>query len=222
MPPERVEAGYQQMLSKDLYPVFKGCPNILSPSQDTPHDLRHDLGSFFWCMTFICITRNGPGGQRREELQADYKGEITEEFKMLRTVKCTLFSTDDVYTLWDKKTKLFVNTSHYEEFIMPHFHTYFHPLKPLMKRWWQLLQLAHEYPMLETVHVLLRNELETTKKALRSKEPTPEERVERTKKILEQRKEQLTKLRSQDCTVVNPGPAVGRRDGHPAESTRHL
>ncbi|KAG6834315.1 hypothetical protein H0H93_010524, partial [Arthromyces matolae] len=169
-------------------------PEILHQSHDTPHDLRHDLESFFWCMTFICITRNGPGGQRREELRSDFKGEITVKVKALRVVNYTLFSAD-IYTLWDNKAELFKNPTHFEKYIMPHFHTYFDPLKPLMERWWKILHLAHRYRMLETMHLFLQHELKLTSEALRSTKPTPEN-AEQTKKILEQRKEQLTKLRT--------------------------
>ncbi|KAG6807929.1 hypothetical protein H0H93_000812, partial [Arthromyces matolae] len=168
------------------------------PSEDYPstpfHDLRHDVESLFWCMTFICVTRNGPGGERREELRPDYKGADTVDVQKLRVVNYTLFSAD-THTLWDNKVQLFRNRSHYEEYVMPHFHQYFEPLKPLMKRWWEILQLAHRYPMLETIHLLLEKELDSTSKVLQLIEPTPEN-AKRTKKILERRREVLMKLRT--------------------------
>jgi len=33
------------------------------------HDAVHDLESFFWVLIHMCITRRGPGGVRREELE---------------------------------------------------------------------------------------------------------------------------------------------------------
>lgn len=33
------------------------------------HSAIHDLESFFWVLLYLCLTRSGPGGERRDELQ---------------------------------------------------------------------------------------------------------------------------------------------------------
>ncbi|KAG6814726.1 hypothetical protein H0H93_012465, partial [Arthromyces matolae] len=58
------------------------------------HDLRHDIESLFWCMNSICLTRSGPGGKHRDELRADFDGEITEEVRELQHINYTFFSAD--------------------------------------------------------------------------------------------------------------------------------
>ncbi|KAF8874510.1 hypothetical protein CPB84DRAFT_1752941 [Gymnopilus junonius] len=44
------------------------------------HHAVHDLESFFWVLVYICLTCNGPGGKRREELQEIFK--CPKDFKM--------------------------------------------------------------------------------------------------------------------------------------------
>ncbi|KAG6848664.1 hypothetical protein H0H93_015062 [Arthromyces matolae] len=165
--------------------------NRLFPIQNIPnqppHDIRHDIESLFWCMTYICITRDGPGGKRRQELHSD-----NQDHSELQMVNYTLFSAE-APVLWDNKKELFLNPTHYEEYIMPQFHEYFEPLKPLMKRWWDILQLAHRNPMLETIHLLLRKELQSTTNQL-EKTKVSDSDAQRTEKVLQQRKEELITL----------------------------
>ncbi|KAG6862656.1 hypothetical protein C0991_011016, partial [Blastosporella zonata] len=123
-------------------PIFS-----LTVQRDTvPHDLRHDLEALFWCITYVCITREGPGGSRRQELRpknvkfpvgnsgesiADEDLDDVEDKRLLRLVNYCFFSTDDMGILSHNKSQLFLSDD-YETHIMPHFHPYFNPFKDLM------------------------------------------------------------------------------------------
>ncbi|KAG6846898.1 hypothetical protein H0H93_011218 [Arthromyces matolae] len=149
------------------------------------HDLRHDIESLFWCMNSICLTRSGPGGKHRDELRADFDGEITEEVRELQHINYTFFSAD-AKIICSNKVHLFLHPQDYDTFIIPRFHPYFNPLKPLMKKWWEMLRMAHRHPTFETLHLALRREL-----AFRQ---TPQEDPRRTAEILSDRHALLARL----------------------------
>ena len=59
---------------------------------DVFYNAVHDLESFFWVLVHICLTRQGPGGVRREELKQ--KNQVTEKYHGLRRVILPLFDSD--------------------------------------------------------------------------------------------------------------------------------
>ena len=65
------------------------------------------------------------------------------------------------------KRKLFSNPEHLEEFILDKFHSYFRPLKELVKEWFHILRLAHQFHAFEyhNIHDMV---LEILDKALDS------------------------------------------------------
>src|SRR5258708_39138540 len=72
------------------------------------HDAVHDLESFFWVLVHICITWQGPGGVRREELEQE--NEAKEGNKDLRLGRVVHFFFDskvvDVVAGFNATTKL--------------------------------------------------------------------------------------------------------------------
>ena len=157
----------------------------------SPHDARHDLEALFWCMTYICLTREGPGGKRRKELRPEFKVDNDEGVLQLRRINYFFFSSDEE-TLVDNKTTLFQEND-YDEVIVCHFHPYFEPLKPLMRQWWNILRFAHQYPMFETIHKTLRKTLASTLEALAKQPPSRKDR-KKTEKVLKERMKELEEL----------------------------
>ncbi|KAG6858710.1 hypothetical protein C0995_014555 [Termitomyces sp. Mi166 len=143
-------------------------------------------------MTYICMTREGPGGKRRKELRPEFEDEDNTDVMELRDINYCFFSSDQD-TLIRNKKKLFMNDD-YDEAIVCHFHPYFESLKPLMRQWWKILRFAHKYPMFETIHQMLRNELRSTYEALLKQTPSWEDLV-KTNKVLEERRKELEELR---------------------------
>src|SRR5262249_1368426 len=50
------------------------------------------------------------------------------------------------------KRQLLIETRDYEHYVVSHFHPYFKPLKPLMRKWFNLLRFAHRQPAFEVIH----------------------------------------------------------------------
>ncbi len=96
------------------------------------HDAVHGLGSFFWVLVHICLTRKGPGGVRREELK-EKNDENEELMPFRRVIFCFFDSSED--TMRANKRHLLLNPDHLEEFELANFHDYFHPLKGRVKEW---------------------------------------------------------------------------------------
>jgi hypothetical protein len=97
---------------------------------DVFHDAVHDLESFFWVLIHICITRQGPGGARREELEQ--KNEANEAYNGLRRVIYYLFDSD-MDTMGANKARLFTHPAEFEPYILNNFHPYFQLLKEVVK-----------------------------------------------------------------------------------------
>ncbi|TRM59825.1 hypothetical protein BD626DRAFT_143997 [Schizophyllum amplum] len=112
------------------------------------HDAIHDTESFFWVLLYLCITRSGPGGDRRKDLSSDIaeipdatKRESTEH--MRRVVHC-LFDGDTGTLAYNKK-RLFEEGDTFETDVLIHIHPYFEPLRRTLLQWWELLLLAYEF-----------------------------------------------------------------------------
>ncbi|KAG6826406.1 hypothetical protein H0H92_015929 [Tricholoma furcatifolium] len=157
------------------------------------HDARHDLEALFWVMTYICITRGGPGGQRRDELDPESNARNFRLREQIQSAEFGLFSSDDFSEITKNKRNVFV-WKRYESGIMPCFHPYFNGLKPLMAAWFRILLMAHRYPIFETVHKTLRKELDSCYANLLTSGDfdTPNEEVEA---IVQMRDQELRYLR---------------------------
>ncbi|KAL1762392.1 hypothetical protein FB107DRAFT_198936 [Schizophyllum commune] len=152
------------------------------------HDAIHDMESFFWTLLYLCITRSGPGGNRREELEGDILDDapdVEEVAELRRIVFC--FFGDETETIAMNKAQLFGEPELFEEGILRHVHPYFEPLKPLLRQWWDLLLLAYEFEGYEYqgIHKFVIALLE---KALRDLPPDESsEDKERARKARERR-----------------------------------
>lgn len=111
--------------------------------QQTPiHTAIQDLESFFWVLVYLCLTRCGPGGARRTEI--DSSGPASEtlsnlKFKNLHSAIWCLFNSNDERTITNSKEELFDHPELFSD-LQALFHPYFDPLKPLLTEWWQLLR----------------------------------------------------------------------------------
>ncbi|KIJ38846.1 hypothetical protein M422DRAFT_258493 [Sphaerobolus stellatus SS14] len=115
---------------------------IIDPLGNVAHDAIHDIESFFWLLIHIMLTRNGPGGSRRD-ISVALAGVLD------------LYFHGDPGTLSRKKGGLFLFSKKYEDAqaelsnLMVHFDSYFEPLKSLVQQWWNLLYFAHKYEAYE-------------------------------------------------------------------------
>src|SRR5260221_3122532 len=152
------------------------------------HDAVHDLESFFWVLVHICITRQGPGGVLREELEQE--NEAKEEYEGLRRVVHFFFDSD-MGTMAANKSEIFTHPNHFEQYVLDNFHDYFQPLRDLVLEWYHLLILAHQFHAFEyyNIHDMV---LEILDRALESSYPG--DINEAAKKVLYDRKANVEKL----------------------------
>ncbi|TRM67376.1 hypothetical protein BD626DRAFT_395870 [Schizophyllum amplum] len=145
------------------------------PKRSVLHDAIHDIESFFWVLLYLCITRSGPGGDRREDLDSDIAQvpEVKERERMehlRRVVHC--FFDGDTPTLAKNKKMLFEEGVTFETEVLIHIHPYFKPLEKTLRQWWDLLLLAYEFQGYEyhDIHNRVIALLEDTLVELDSKE----------------------------------------------------
>ncbi|KAL1728940.1 hypothetical protein EV714DRAFT_214004 [Schizophyllum commune] len=150
------------------------------------HDATHDMESFFWTLLYFCITRSGPGGDRREELSGDIPVDSpnAEDVAELRRIVFCFFG-DETETIAMNKAQLFGEPELFERGVLRHVHPYFEPLKPLLRQWWDLLLLAHEFEGYEYhgIHKFVIGLLEKALRELPSSE-SPED-MERSRRARE-------------------------------------
>ncbi|KAG6918269.1 hypothetical protein DXG01_015643 [Tephrocybe rancida] len=187
------------------------------------HSLVHDLEALFWCLIYICITCDGPGGKRRKELKPDYK--VPKDDEELNIALChinyCLFATNDIQILAHNKSTLFA-CNDFVEHVIPHFHPYFEPLKSLMTHWWNILHVAHQFPTLfETPHLAIKMELAKTYGELQLFTPSAKD-LQKSADVTELRNKQLAEVRAWPSDVQ---PAISyvdlspRSRSHPISST---
>lgn len=111
------------------------------------HDAIHDIESLFWVFLYMCLTRRGPGGPRREELESSFTGRSPDTIKLRTVVFCLFDGPREV--LYDNKGRLLGNPDHMREFIIPCFHPYFDDLKDLALKWWKTLVFGYQHRMFE-------------------------------------------------------------------------
>lgn len=129
-----------------------------------PHNAIHDLESFFWVLTYLCLTRQGPGGQRRNELMPA-ESCLPENEPIVRPYYC-FFGDENIMNMAHNKRILF-QKNHYEEYVLERIHPYFFPLKPLLLKWWKILRLGYRYPVFEAVHNAFLDALKETIETLK-------------------------------------------------------
>jgi hypothetical protein len=152
------------------------------------HDAVHDLESFFWVLNHICVTRKGPGGVRREELEEKNQG--NEDYNGLLRVVFFLFDSE-TKTMASNKREIFKHHDEFEKFVLDNFHAYFLPLQDVVREWYHLLILAHKFHAYEyvNIHDMV---LEILDRALES--APVEEISEATQKVLDDRKANIEKI----------------------------
>ncbi|KAI0653800.1 hypothetical protein C8Q70DRAFT_937459 [Cubamyces menziesii] len=142
------------------------------PTSSVVHDAIHDMESFFWVLLFFCITRGGPGGGRRKELEGELDtvpAQVRDEVQQIRRINHCLFG-GDMETIACNKAELFLHPEDFEEHILPYVHPYFEPLKLMLRRWWDLLVLAYAFEGYEyhNIHALVIEILDEAASALAS------------------------------------------------------
>jgi len=166
------------------------------------HDAIHDLESFFWVLVHICITRQGPGGVRREELEQ--QNQDKEEYHGLRRVVHCFFDSD-MTTMGMNKLEIFTNAKELDQFVLNNFHCYFQQLRNPVKEWFHLLVLAHHFHAFEyyDIHDMV---LDILDRALRS---LPLDDIdEAAQKVLDDRKANIEKLGSNPFGQVQHPPLL--------------
>lgn len=117
--------------------ILEGRSYSNGPQANPPvHDSIHDLESFFWVLVHTCLTRKGPGPDRRDEL---VKSDPDEDDKKLRHMIHDLFDADD-QTLLKTKHRLFDYPGDLNDKYIRAFHPYFCVLGPLVVDWWNVLR----------------------------------------------------------------------------------
>jgi hypothetical protein len=114
------------------------------------HDSIHDMESFMWVVVYLCLTRNGPGGERRDELRAD--SVLDNAAKSVHTIVYCFFDTGDRELLSRNKSALFRHVGDMEAYVMSRFHPYFDVIKPMVSEWWRLLQQSYRFSEFTTIH----------------------------------------------------------------------
>ncbi|KAA1475384.1 hypothetical protein DENSPDRAFT_423221 [Dentipellis sp. KUC8613] len=113
------------------------------------HDSIHDMESTMWVLVFLCCTRDGPGGRLRKELGEEFR----TSHQLLQAVVYYFFeasvkvmgSRKQILLCCNDKTKM-------EELLLANFHDYFTPLKPLVRKWFEILSIGYRYRIYETIH----------------------------------------------------------------------
>ncbi|TFK43980.1 hypothetical protein BDQ12DRAFT_731934 [Crucibulum laeve] len=119
------------------------------------HQGIHDMDSVLSILNFICITRGGPGGDRREELISKYDDVLSDDsedfkrIKELRNLVRKLFDIDDPAELRNTKWRFFRNPALMDAEVFGSFHPNFEALKPLARNWYTTLRHAYEFSRYE-------------------------------------------------------------------------
>ncbi|KAK7686662.1 hypothetical protein QCA50_010262 [Cerrena zonata] len=154
------------------------------------HHAVHDVESFFWVLLYICLTRKGPGGARRDELNhVECPNEYT---KTLRHIILCLFNAEWA-NVAQNKTKVLKSQELLENNIIPYIHGYFEDVRSLIKKWHALLQRAHRYHLVER-DAIHDQSLELIEETLVEVEKKAGEEHELTKKERERRKAEMTRI----------------------------
>ncbi|KAL1702197.1 hypothetical protein EV121DRAFT_293587 [Schizophyllum commune] len=147
-------------------------PTFAALSPTVTQGAIHDMETFFWTLLYICITRSGPRGRRREEYSNQNLATIADlkqrqSIAHLHKITHCLFDAQDPNTLSKNKRLLLRNgVADFKAHIEVCFHDYFGPFRSTMRAYLQLLRIAYifrgyEYHFIhDRVIELLRDLLE--------------------------------------------------------------
>ncbi|KAI8986731.1 hypothetical protein BD414DRAFT_545044 [Trametes punicea] len=138
--------GTQPFTSVKLFSSGDFCLDLFD--KNVLPDAVHDMESFLWVLLCVCLTRSGPGGGRRKDLEIEIEQvsdpEERTRIKELHNIVWR-FLDGDIGTLAANKRSLLKNSTAFELEILIHTHEYFAPFKPALLQWWELMLLADEY-----------------------------------------------------------------------------
>ncbi|KAA1473322.1 hypothetical protein DENSPDRAFT_839781 [Dentipellis sp. KUC8613] len=183
---------------------------LRADSKQHTHSAIHDLESFFWVLLYLCVTRKGPGGARRDEL---IRNEQDTNTQAIHSVVYCLFDSDKEATLADNKELFFESPGDLNEYIFPCFHPYFEPLKPLISTWWKVLRLGYfSYDAITQtfIHQRVLNILDNFLETFVPEVPSPE--------IEKATNEELQRRRGDLGTYVLPAPNTATPVTPPAQN----
>ncbi|KAF5366920.1 hypothetical protein D9615_010677 [Tricholomella constricta] len=127
--------------------------NVDSDMPPFNHDAVHDMESLLSVLTYLCLTRRGPGMHMlREELDIGHASYDSTGTGKLNQAVHTYFKAKG-NNLKEAKAKLILLQVSFEERIVPLFHPDFEPLKPLVIQWFATLILAYLHHGYEYYHI---------------------------------------------------------------------
>ncbi|KAL1757786.1 hypothetical protein FB107DRAFT_208404 [Schizophyllum commune] len=150
-------------------PIFDNCESRLSviANADDPDDGNaanpspeaqfptvtqgaiHDMEAFFWILLYICITRSGPGGRKREEYSIKNLATIPDAKQrqsiahIHRITHCLFYAQDPTTLSKNKRLLLRYGVTDFKAHIEVCFHEYFRPFRLTMRAYLQLLRIAY-------------------------------------------------------------------------------
>lgn len=182
------------------------------------------MESFLWILLYLCLTRDGPGGSRREELKGENCGGDANSVEQI--VYC-FFDSEDKHDLAHNRKLLFNDHEDMKNHIVKQFHPYFDVLKPLVIEWWRLLRFAYYSGSYTPMHQPLLGVLDNTLEDIAKMPPSTPSAA--TLAELERRKQDLAVCaysgRSRRLLTsggrYNPGRSNAPRQAQ-SPSSRHL
>jgi hypothetical protein len=146
----------------------------------------HDMESFMWVLIYLCLTRKGPGGERRDELCFDATVDDTTE--RAQTIVYCFFDSARSRISWPGARLGFLQTpGDMEEYVTSQFHPYFEALKPLVSEWWRILQRSYRFSEFTTIHDLFLAAIEKAIQGLPSTHADPDPDAAGKKRELDRR-----------------------------------
>lgn len=125
-----------------------------------------------WVLIYLCLTRKGPGGVRRDEFA--FGAILDDTNTRLHKVMYAFFDTEDQTILSNSKSWLFHSPVDMEEWILPQFHPYFEELKPLVSDWWKILHRSYLFSEFMTIHAHFLDAIKKAIATLPPQDPDPE------------------------------------------------
>jgi len=153
-----------------------------------------------WVLIYLCLTRKGPGGVRRDELAFD--ATLDDTTKPVQTIVYCFFDTKDRNLLASSKSGLFQDPGDMEDYIISQFHPYFDALKPLVSEWWRILQRSYRFSEFTIIHDLFLAAIEKAIKGLQSTPPSSD--TAGTKQELDRRCADLNQLLTLGAEAAGP------------------
>ncbi|KAL1728017.1 hypothetical protein EV714DRAFT_275024 [Schizophyllum commune] len=151
--PDRSRDGTLPFMSPELLgsrPTILVRDSIYTLPEDIYPDAVHDVEAIFWVLAYFCVTRGGPGGQRREELSMDIDDvqdpARRKALELLQITAACCFDSNSQLFHFRYKGKLHAGgLSEFETQILPCFHSYFAPFKDAMIALFKLFQIAYRF-----------------------------------------------------------------------------